>query len=250
MSRRYAFAAFLLWLAAIYVAMVMSAPTAIRAILAAPILYAPGRLALGCLGIRQTPLDRLFSSLVLSIAILILCGLTLHMIDALTTNGWLAGIGVVVLSLCLLDGARDIAAPRLSAFIRPLAVAQILVAAVLGVAAFRTTFQDARADRPFDVLELWLVADPAAGGLRLGIHNGDKEPRRVLFEVRGQGRIIEGRRAVTVAGNATFQQTIDVAADPEKPEGVTAVLYTSSDTIARRVRVVVGAKPSISPGAH
>ena len=244
MTRRTALVALAFWTLAVHVAMVGQAPPALRLLLAAPVLYMPGRLTLGCFNIRQPPLDRGLSSLLLSIGILIMCGLALHLAQALTPAGWLIGVGVVTALLIAFGGGADIEPPRSIPSLQPALVGQVVVALALAGPAFRATLHDARVDRPFEVLEMWLVKDAATGRLQLGIHNGESADKTLALEIRGEGRIVEDRRTLTVRGNSTMLHPVDVVAVPEKPEAITAVLYAKNDTIARRVKVLVGAKQS------
>lgn len=243
MTRRRAYLLLVLWMLAIQVAMVAQAPPALRILLVAPILYMPGRLALGCFDIRQSPLDRSLSSLLLSIAILMMCGLTLHLVQALTPTGWLIATGVVTALLLAHGGAAGIVPPRTVPSFQPALVGQVVLALALGVVALRATLRDARDDRPFEVLEMWLTPD-ATGRLQLGIHNGERVDKTLALEIRGEGRIVEDRRTLILSGHSTLLRPVDIVAVPEKPEAITAVLYAKDNTIARRVKVVIGARRS------
>lgn len=237
----------LVWIAAVWAAAQAELSPVLRACLVLPVLsFFPGYLLLRVLRIRVGVVDTFPYAIALSWAILIACGFVLYVLQSLSEEGWLTATGATMVVLAV-AAAIPGPAPQLSTplpRIDGLAVAGFAVAAGLAFGAVGLAVWQARNDRPFEILEFWMVEGSKPRELLIGMRNGDLEERHVRLEVRGAGRLIHSEPPIVLARDQTVQRIVQVPLrDIGHAERISALLLGEGDRVLRQTHMTIGEEP-------
>lgn len=236
----------LLWAAAVWASAWADMPALLRACLVIPVLsYCPGWLLLRALRLRVRGLEAQLLSIALSWAVLIACGFALHPFDALSESGWLIATGGVMVVLALVAPADGVRRPP-AALSRPgldvVAAAGFTVAGGLALGAIGLAAWQAEKDRPFEILELWMLPGDGSGEVQVGFHNGDPQERIVRLEVRGEGKFALAEAPMVLApGQTVIRKFPFPPAQTGKPARIEAVLFDQNNRMLRRTHLGAGA---------
>ena len=180
-------------------------------------------------------------SVVVSLSEIILLGFFLYYIGGLGPLGWTISLAALMGTLLLIKPLRT---GRLVAFLALLprlpnrVFAYFACAMLLSGLALAIAIKDARMDRPYEILQLWIVPMPA-DSVTIGITNGEDADRDFRLDVRGEGRIIEALENLEVNGNSTYTVSIKTGLDVAKQERVQAVLSDRTGRVLRRVSTTI-----------
>ncbi|CAM5212239.1 hypothetical protein BTHI11S_02795 [Bosea thiooxidans] len=206
--------------------------------------FFPGDLLLRVLRVRVGGADMIPFAIALSWAILIASGFVLHAFQALSEEGWFAATGTTMVVLAVAAAAMPGPAPQPPTplpRIDGLAIAGLAVAAGLAVGAVALAVWQAGNDRPFEILEFWMVEGSQPRELLIGMRNGDLDERHVRLEVRGVGRLIHSEPAMVLEPGQTVQRIVRVPfRDTGLAERISAVLLGEGDRILRHTHMTIG----------
>jgi hypothetical protein len=228
----------ILWSGIVTAMAVVDAPVPLRIAFAGPVvLFVPGWLTLRIVVIGWTRFEMFVGAVAVSLSEIIFLGFFLYSLGGLRPLGWIASITALMAALLLVKPLRTarlvdslILLPRLPARV----VAYLAGATMLFGLALAIAIRDAGMDRPYDILQLWIVPMPS-NSVAIGIANGDGADRSFRLDVRGEARTIEVLENVEVKANSTFTVSIKIKTGSKvaNEERVQAVL---SDLTGRALR--------------
>ena len=236
------FVVLILW-SGIVIAMVLAdMPVPLRIIFVAPIiLFVPGWLTLRIVAVGWTRFEIFVGAVVVSLAEIIFLGFFLHFAGGLGPLGWSLSITALLAALLLIKPAR---VDRLvgSLALLPRLPERVLWyfagATLLTGLALALAVRDARLDRPYDVLQLWIVR-ALPDSVTIGIANGDASDRSLRLDVRGESRMIEVLEKVEVKANSTFTSSVKVGSSAAGQERVQAVLSDVEGRVLRTASITI-----------
>jgi uncharacterized membrane protein len=220
---------------------------AIRTVLALPlIVFLPGHAVLAAaLPTQVTGLPRFVFSVGLSLAIVVLSGLGLHFLSALTRPGWVWALSAITATGYAVAFVRHFAdgtspqwslsfhlnvAPRDASFYFGSLVA-VMVAFLLAATADRQ-------NQEFHFTEFWMVPDRTneIGTVNIGIRNVEANAASYDLELMLDKGIIAAWRDVRLKKGETWTQIIDLPS-PARSRRIEAWLFRAGDhqTVYRRV---------------
>lgn len=241
----------LLWMAVVWASSWAGIPAGLRACLVIPVLfYCPGWLLLRALRIELHGIEALLFSIALSWTLIIACGFALHPFGALSEMGWLMATGGVMVALAVVAPvgmAKRRPLVNTVARMDVLAVAGFAVASVLTIGSIELAAWQARNDRPFEILELWMTTGDSPGEVQVGFRNGDLQERTVRLEVRGEQGLIDAEAPMVLAPGQTVTRIFTISPmAAHAPERIEALLFDKENRILRRTHVTVGSLPDTS----
>jgi hypothetical protein len=215
----------------------VGAPVPLRIALVAPVvLFVPGWLTLRIIVVGWTRFETFVGAVVVSLCEIVFVGFFLYFIGALRSSGWILSITALMAVLLLI---KPLQMTRVVDFLvwfpRPpeRLIAYLTGTTLLVGLAFTLAIKDAEVDRPYEILELWIVSNPT-NSVSIGIANGDNTDRNFRLELRGQARTIKVLENVQVKAQSTFTVSIETGPSPAKEERVQAVLLDLAGRTLRR----------------
>jgi uncharacterized membrane protein len=156
--------------------------------------YLPGYAVMRALGVEfEGQLESLVLRMTLSLAIVIIAGLALNFSYSIERPGWLAALGVIILSANVLDfatnrrgAANTSPSPATGPRHRFRAVEIVTLACALGFAAASFALSTVFVIRyhEFDYTELWVLPKTdSPGTVVVGLHNAEGKAQNYLVEL-------------------------------------------------------------------
>jgi uncharacterized membrane protein len=225
------------------------------------VLYLPGWAAL--LALDSEPdgwLESAVLNVALSLAIVVISGLLLHLAGAIARPGWLAALGVVTLSGCLISvahGKRALAArpfevgqPRARrASYWTIDLSMMAMAIGLAGAAVATSFLLTVRHHEFYYTQLWIVPkQDAPDKVVVGLRNEEGGDESYVIELLVDYHLVQAWSEVSLKQGEAWTTTFRWAGFGEHPRATQLLQQsTTSDGAPRAAsqRVALGASPLV-----
>ena len=233
--------------AAIAVALI-GGVTALRTLLAVPLIFfLPGHAVLSAVFPGEPKgLPRFVFAAGLSLAFVVLGGLALNVIAALTPLSWLTSLVVIVAAGYLIAYIRGMPSARPSLWRLPVTSKLPLksvalysgAAAAVVLALVITTAESRRLHQQTDFTEFWITPDRTAeiGTVKVGMKNVEDRLMSYDIELMLNDQMIGAWRNIALQKNESWSKTIDLPG-PSRRQRLEAWLFKSGDhqNVYRRV---------------
>jgi hypothetical protein len=183
-----------------------------------------------------------------SLAVVVVGGFVLNILDLLTPTGWALWLLAVVLSCSYVAGRRH-ETPGLPRWSWPSGLerrhaAAFALAASLTTGAYALAVWDETSQQQFKYTEFWMLPSPSDGSLSVGIRSKEDTKQRFDVEVAVDGRPFAVFRPIEIAPGELWTREIPV---PQRTgaQKAEARLYRLDDMrLYRRVSALVPAGPN------
>jgi uncharacterized membrane protein len=209
------------------------------------ILYLPGYAVLrAAFREAESGLAARLFAIGLSIVVTIFCGFGLHLLGALTPEGWACALGLFTLAACGAAYARSRPAfPRRRRRARvpvtgAVQTAMMICAAVVATGTVAMNRQWAIAYPQFAYTEFWMVPHVAGeGGFTIGVRNAERAPSIYDLELLLDDRTVAMRRSIQLAVGETWQSDFVLPMPRTTAHAAEARLFRAGDNhlVYRRV---------------
>ena len=222
--------------------------TALRTFLAVPLIFfLPGHAVLSAVFPGDPKwLLRFVFSVGLSLAIVVLGGLLLNVVAALTPLNWLALLGIIASSGYLIAFTRRTPSERRSLWplpmtwtLSPREAVLYSGAAVVVILAFAiSTGESRKLHQQTDFTEFWITPDRTAeiGTVKIGMKNVEHRPMSYDIELMLDDQMIGAWRNIALKDSESWSKTIDLPG-PSRRQRLEAWLFKSGEhqKVYRRV---------------
>ncbi|HEX8417477.1 MAG TPA: hypothetical protein VF641_07715, partial [Methylobacterium sp.] len=231
-------------------------PPPLKAVFAAPlVLLLPGLAVMKAASLDgRARLESLALATGLSMALAVVAGLLLHLLDRLTPAGWVVSLGGLTLAACaiIVTAARSTEGPASDGRLR-LGRRQglmVLGSVLLVVAAVALARNGALAHRQYTYTEFWMVpTDSTTRLVTIGIRNAELVPTAYDVDVLADDAIVGRWPSILVPVGETRSSAMTLATTAKAPRRIEARLYRTADRgrVYRKVWVAVPALPGMIP---
>ena len=221
--------------------------------------YLPGSSLLRAVtGNAWPPITRLLMSISLSLALTIVCGLVLHLAQAITATGWVLVLGSLTLINCAIadyvqparsrNGSHPML-PFLAACCKPgRALVLMAAAGLITILATALAIHDASSQHTFRYTELWMIpaGSDLAGTVSLGLRNNEAVAADYRVELMIDNRLVEAWNSIKLAPGQTWQANFDRIGIDRFPRAEAWAYKAGSDrSIYRRAWLAATSAPDV-----
>jgi uncharacterized membrane protein len=180
------------------------------------VFYLPGFAVLRAIGLRlEGRLESLVLTVVLSLAIVIIAGLTLNLVGAITRPGWLLALGAITLGanfirltsrgpFTLAPASAEMSGPT-RRHIRPREIALLACASILAAGAVFLALGIALGHKEFEYAELWIVPNPDdPEAVVVGLRNAQEKTENYVVELHVDRHFVQSWGDVSLNPGETW----------------------------------------------
>lgn len=177
----------------------------------------------------------------LSIAMTIFCGLVLHLLGALTPEGWAIVLAVAVWAACGAAFLRSRPAKRRPVRRAPLAAVQatmLICAVLIAIGTIVLARQWASAHPQFAYTEFWMVPHVSGGGVvTIGVKNAERARSTYDLELLFDDQTVAVRRSIQLGVGETWHSDFALPMGIGAANAAEARLFRAEDNhlVYRRV---------------
>jgi uncharacterized membrane protein len=215
---------------------------------AIPLLfYLPGWAVLRALDAEPEGwLETAVLRVMLSLAMVVIAGLLLNLAGSITKPGWLAVLGAITLTACLIAlitgkraAAKDSSADgsqTASVFCRPLPLLMIAVSIAIGAASVALVVEFATNHPDFLYTQLWIVPKPdAPDQVIVGLRNAEAADETYAIELLVDHRLVQSWSEVSLKPGETWTTALRWAGLGEYPSVVQRQSATDQEPLGPSV---------------